>query len=192
MGMCYSMSLHLIPRKYSHSDIMNFSGLLTQYEEHEIFGYVAGIFLSALSQNSIEENVIFLTGNLKLRDSLFALGYRNNNVNITIYGDAGEYLGLKMTSGLIKVIGNASHNVGAEMSGGSIIVKGNIGVSGGYDMRGGSLIVYKDAGVFVGNHMEGGEIHLHRDYGDIFDTNMKGGKVYHKGKLIVKGGKKEV
>lgn len=73
----------------------------------------------------------------------------------------------------------------------NIIVEGNAGNWVGWEMKKGCITVEGNAGWGVGRWMEGGMIHLEGDYKSLYNT-IVGGDIYHKGKLIVKNGKKWV
>lgn len=150
-------------------------------------GYHAG--------NRMERGSITVKG-----DAENDIGYRMRGGSITIEGNAEDNVGYEMHGGEITVNGNAGYAVGWDMGGGKIIVGGNVGGYTGQHMRGGSLIVEGDAGERVGDGMgfrgrgdnkdpEGGEIHLNGKYSSLAD-NIRRGNIYHKGKLIVKDGKR--
>ena len=130
------------------------------------------------------------------------------NGKITINGNAGWGVGDEMKDGKITVNGNAEGGVGYEMKDGKITVNGNAGLGVGYgmedgeitvngntrdgvgwDMKDGEITVNGNAGERVGWYMEGGKIHLNGDYEGLA-RYISGGNIYHKDKLIVKGGKK--
>ena len=120
---------------------------------------------------------------------------------IYIYGNAGSDVGGGMQGGELIIDGNAGDHVGSGMDGGEIIINGNASYVGSY-MRKGKIVVYGNARGDIGWNMKGGEIHLNGDYGSISQLPkpisliytlipfLKGGKIYHKGKLIVKNGRK--
>jgi len=71
----------------------------------------------------------------------------------------------------------------------NIDVNGNVGWGVGNKMKRGEITVNGNAGRWVGWGMKRGKIHLNGDYEGLSDY-IPGGNIYHKGKLIVKGGRK--
>jgi len=71
----------------------------------------------------------------------------------------------------------------------NIDVNGNVGYGVGWYMEEGKITVNGNAGNLVGNGMKGGEIHLNGDY-ESLSRNIFGGNIYHKGKLIVRNGRR--
>lgn len=59
----------------------------------------------------------------------------------------------------------------------------------GYGNKNKTITVQGNAGYYIGDNMTGGEIYINDDYESI-SVNIKGGNVYHKGKAIVKDGKR--
>jgi len=116
-------------------------------------------------------------------------GFFMENGKITINGNAGDGVGLGMKDGEITVNGNARWGVGSIMRDGKITIKGNAGWGVGGGMKGGKITIKGNAGERVGAYMEGGKIHLNGDY-ERLSNSISGGNIYHKGELIVKGGRK--
>ncbi len=161
----------------SAKDIENFSLALGEFQTGEQSSGKAGMFLSALINTGNEENHIIHTKHLGPIDYL---GYHNEK-NITVKGDAKNFLGWEMGGGNVVVEGDVGDSLGYLMRGGSITVEGNAGEIIGW-MRGGTIIVKGNAGAVVGQYMRGGEIHLEGDYESISDQ-FRYGKIFHKGVL---------
>jgi hypothetical protein len=107
---------------------------------------------------------------------------------ITINGNAGEELGGRASGGVIILNGNAGHGVGSNNEGGLIIINGNCAGLVGEEMTNGVIIINGNSAAGVGEYMTGGIIHLNEDYE--LSQNIQGGDIYHKGKLIVKDGRR--
>ena len=147
------------------NEIEEFSLILGEHQRLNNFN-LSGFYLSKLINESIDEDFIIHTKHLeKLID---CIGY-NNFKNLTINGNAGRLVGGYMKDGRIEVKGNAGDWVGYGMEGGRIEVKGN-------------------AGDGVGCEMKNGEIHINGEY-EGFGNKIKG-DIYHRGKLIIKDGRK--
>jgi len=163
----YEQSLLLIKGiDLTSTDITMFSIALAKLAE-ENFSQASGIFLSALINNCTEDRFAIVAKHFE--EPVSCIGYRNTK-DIMIDGDAGDFVGLDMEGGAIVVNGRAGREIGRGMRNGKIIVNGN-------------------AGDTVGRYMEGGEIRLEGDY-YLLSDNVRGGSIYHKGKLIVKDGKR--
>ena len=152
--------------KYSPKDITNFSLSLTEFQDEEVFSTKAGFFLIALINESKENNFTIITEHLKHR--IDRLGYHNTK-NIIVQGDAGDWVGARMTRG-------------------TIIVKGNTGGVAGYRMEAGTITIKGNTGNLLGDEMNGGTIFLEGEYVSI-SNYVKGGNIYHKGKPIAKDGR---
>jgi len=119
----------------------------------------------------------------------YGVGHIMKDGKITINGNAGWGVGSRMKNGEITVNGNAGDEVGWGMKNGEITINGNVGYRVGEEMGGGKITVKGNAGNWVGDEMEDEKIHLNGYYKDLSDY-IHGGNIYHKRKLIVKGGKK--
>ena len=127
---------------------------------------------------------------------------------ITVNGNAGNWVGDSMKDGKITVKGNAGNKVGYEMGGGKITINRNAGNWVGWGMESGEITINGNAGNWVGDEMKDGEITVNGNAGNEVGYEMKngkihlngnykslsrdiyGGNIYHKDKLIVKGGRK--
>ncbi|MBI5574610.1 MAG: hypothetical protein HY919_08720 [Elusimicrobia bacterium] len=135
------------------------------------------------------------------------------DVNIKIYGTAGNDLGSFMSGPEINVFGNAQDCVANTMDAGKIVVHGSVGDILGYGMRGGKVFIKDDAGYRAGIHIKsykemvpviviGGSVHdffaeymaggiiillgLDRNKkiaGNFIGTGMHGGTIYIRGKV---------
>src|SRR5208283_2248609 len=141
---------------YSANDIEDFSIVLGEFQGGTCFSTKAGLYLSALINSSEEEN--FVVHTTAFAEPIISIGYCNTK-NITVIGDAGQYVGDDMEKGTIIVKGNAGDDVGWHMKGGSITIEGNAGECAGCHMRRGAIIVTGNADR-VGDHMRGGEIRI--------------------------------
>jgi hypothetical protein len=136
-------------------------------------------------KGSVEEGIgegmldgrIIITG-----DAINQVGSGMQGGEIEVYGSVGDDLGYGMENGKIIVNGNAGSNVGLRMKNGEIIIKGNAGSGvGSLDAS------YPDAWEWDSEESSG-KIYLEGDYGP-FGKQIQCGEIYHKGKLIVKGGR---
>ncbi|NYZ74440.1 hypothetical protein H0O00_04825 [Candidatus Micrarchaeota archaeon] len=159
----YSKMLEIAKRlRYSAKDVENFSLALVEFQGEKRFSEKAGLFLSALINNS--KDTVFVIHTAHFAESINHIGYLNTK-NITVEGNAGDYVGGLMTSGTITVEGDAGKKIGWLMKRGIITVKG-------------------DAGECVGSGMKDGKIYVNGEIGGISDE-ISHGKIYHKGELIV-------
>jgi len=189
---------------YSAKDIEHFSLSLGQYASRKEF-YYAGEYLSALINASNEQDITIHSEGLI--QPLHYFGYKNEK-NICVYGDLGDSCGLQMKKGslivhgdvgshcgesieggTLQVMGSAGIMCGSQMDGGTVIVEKNVSHLAGSAMNNGTLIINGNAEHELGGLMRGGTIHLKGTYGGQ-SQSMTGGDIYHKGKLIVKDGKK--
>jgi formylmethanofuran dehydrogenase subunit C len=105
---------------------------------------------------------IRLIGDLALMDSIgtgIAAG------ELVVEGDAGWYLGRRMSGGVIEVRGSAGPLAGGAepgakrgMSGGEIVIRGSAGARVGAGLRRGLIVVQSDAGDDAGQGMIAGSI----------------------------------
>jgi len=176
-------------------DIYNFSVLIAQYQDADMFSIFAGHFLGYLVDHCIDDKITFKTKHLRETPNEFTI---REDKEVEVFGNMGS-VGRNMESGRLILYGNAGNYVGFHQSGGDIIIAGDCGDSLGYMMHGGSISVNGNAGKKIGNSMSGGEIYLYGDYKSLkesedFYAESKliikcGGEVYHKGKLILRDGK---
>jgi hypothetical protein len=174
-----------IPRRYNSEEIEKFTLLLGKYQDSVNFDEIPGLFLSALINQSDDENFVLHTG--YLTSYLHYIGWLNKK-NITIKGNAGTCLGRSMKNGKIIVEGDSRNNTGVLMSGGLIEIRGEANDYVGSQMSGGKIIVRGNAGSNVGWAKTGGVIHLYGGY-ETISSYIYRGDIYHKGKQIIKAGK---
>ncbi len=165
--------------RYSAKDICAFSLALAEFQGDAYFRIKAGIFLSALINNSRRADFVIHTAHLP---PIHFIGF-DNKKNIVVEGDAGNRVGVGMRGGSITVKGDAGHLIGGDMTGGTISVLGNAGSHIGFFMLGGTIIVGKHAGTEVGRRMHAGEIILKGSYDDLAGY-IQGGRIYHRRRLI--------
>jgi hypothetical protein len=165
---------------YSAKDIEDFCIVLASFQDEEGFLHKAGIFLSALINNSAEPEFTIHTAHLAV--PIHYLGFYNKK-KITIEGDAGNSLGYRMEDGYLTINGGAGHAVGQEMEGGSLTITGDAGYSVGLEMRNGTIIVDGNTGTMVGNMMRNGKISVGKDAGDNVGSNMLGGEIHIGGEI---------
>jgi len=180
-------------------DIGSFSMELVKYQGEDWFSEKAGIFLSALMNNSADNEFYIHTSNLTIPVEF--LGFRNTK-NFTVDGNIGINLGVQMEGGAITVKGECMASIGNMMQGGTITVEGSVGDLIGVRMKGGTITVYGNAGNEIGiemeggailvkgragrdigNSMNGGEIHLGGGF-DRISENIKGGRIFWHNELI--------
>jgi len=187
-----------IPR-YSAKDIETVSLVIAEFQDEVKFSDKAGLLLSALI-NNCEENV-FVIHTAHLTKKINDLGHRNTK-DITVAGDAGDYVGDEMKGGMITVMGNSGSKAGYDMRGGAITVMGDAEGAGrfmkggsitvemicsgdiGFTMSGGVIVVKGFADNTIGERMVGGEIHIHGNR-PIISEDFVSGKIFHKEELMV-------
>jgi Formylmethanofuran dehydrogenase subunit C len=105
---------------------------------------------------------IRLSGDLALMDGI---GAGLTAGELVVDGDAGWYLGRRMTGGVIEVRGSAGPVAGGAdpgakrgMSGGEIIIHGSAGALAGAGLRRGLIVVLNDAGENAGRGMIAGSV----------------------------------
>ena len=176
--------------RYSPADVAKFLIMITddQLRQGEFEKTAAlGLLLSALINNHQERSFTVYTNHLEHVPDKF--GYRNVK-DVTVHGDLDYEVADEMSEGTITVKGNVGISVGIGMSGGILVIHGNMGDEGcGRCMTGGKIIINGNAGANIGDGMTGGEIHLNGNYVSLSD-DIEGGNIFHKGKQIVKNGKR--
>jgi hypothetical protein len=190
---------HIKDIQYTAKDVEKFSIALAEFQGGRYFNERAGYFLSALINNGPESDYVVHTR--QLSENIDLLGLKNTK-NITLNGNAGQFVGMFMVSGKLIIKGSALWMTGSSLKGGEILIQGNGGfylgnqmddgkiiVEGstekdvGEHMKGGRIFVHGNGGISLGSYMAGGEIHVGGDIGWI--GSIKHGKIFHKGKLIV-------
>ncbi len=181
--------------EYTSKDVTSFSLKLKAYENEQLFSQKAGLVLSALINNSTEENFeVFIE---HFSENISFLGY-NNEKKLTVVGCGGHGLGILMQKGSIHVKGDAGGSIGNDMIDGNIIVEGNAHSSIGSSMKGGRIevkgCVHQDGLDSVGFKMDGGVIVLSKLIGGAIGPSMNNGsilienaKAHSAGELLVGG-----
>ena len=167
----------------SAKDVERFSLALAEFQDEKCFSDKAGVFLSAIINNSEDSNFIVHTSHLSEDVLISGIGYKNTK-NIIVEGNAGNDVGWCMSSGRILINGDAEEFVGWAMEGGKIIIAGYAS-SGGEHAIGGKIIVRRGLSRIGEKMGTGCEIH---SFGKWSPHIIKGdvilGKVFHNGKLI--------
>jgi formylmethanofuran dehydrogenase subunit C len=102
------------------------------------------------------QNIIFKNSNNKLD----YIGHKMTRGVITIEGDCGDFLGANMQGGSIVCTGNAGDRVGDQMRRGLILIDGNAGDYLASRMIAGTIGVYGSVGKYAGFGMKRGTILL--------------------------------
>ncbi len=184
---------------YSARDVENFSIVLSEFEHEKYFSFKAGLFLTALINDSQERDFVIHTAHLSQEPSWLCLKNKKNvTVNgavgtnfgasatggvMIVDGNTGGLVGQEMNDGIIVVKGNGSRSLGNRLTGGVIIIKGDAEHSAGYGMVGGLIIIEGNAGFELGSRMCGGEIHLEGRYKSLGEYFF-GGRIYQRDNLI--------
>ena len=120
-------------------------------------------------------------------------GARMTGGELTIEGDAGDWVGAEMTGGAITVRGNAGDQAGAAyrgsrrgMTGGTIFVHGSAGDELGLLMRRGLIAVKGACGEFAGASMIAGSVFVFGKAGNRLGAGMK------RGTILAAGGVEEL
>jgi len=201
----YETFAQFVPKEYASSDITSF--LLEPVDAAVKYHLpYREFYASALINKCAEPTITLIT--LHLETLLNFVGVCNESKRIEVHGDLFEGAGACMSAGSLIIKGNAADGLGRKMNGGEIIVERNVGHYAGEEMRGGKITITGSTGSKAGFRMHGGELYVHgkADWGVGDDMTggtihllgpideqlgtTKGGNIYHKGKQIVKDGKK--
>ncbi|NYZ74441.1 hypothetical protein H0O00_04830 [Candidatus Micrarchaeota archaeon] len=143
----YPKMLKIVKKlEYSAKDVVDFNLALVEFQGERDFIYKAGLFLSALMNNSKDSEFVIHTNHLA--ESINFLGYKNTK-NITVNGNAGNAVGGYMCGGSITIKEDAGDYTGQGMKGGEIRLLGDYKsisfhiLSGGKIFHKGKLIVDK-------------------------------------------------
>lgn len=187
------LSDRLKSMEYSAKDIETFCIVLSEFQGEEKFQEKAGVFLSALINNSPEDRFVIHTAHLV--SPVASLGYWNTKDilveggvgdsaghwmqggTMMVHGDSGNNLGDHMSRGTILINGGTGKSAGNMMEGGSITIKGNADRNSGNEMRGGSIMIEGDAADNAGYVMKGGSLHVGRNAGDRVGVLMQTGRI---------------
>ncbi|MFH0860060.1 MAG: hypothetical protein V1921_02570 [Candidatus Altiarchaeota archaeon] len=114
--------------------------ILPSYSDTEVyFQFQAGMFLSALINNCPDNNIVLDVARLPKLNYLCSC--LDNQKEVTILGDVGNYAAFGAKSGKVTIHGSAENGLGSELDGATVMVDG-------------------DAGMNVGSNAHSGEIHL--------------------------------
>ncbi len=166
--------------KYTSKDITKFVFFLEQYKDRDKFSYKSGAFLSALINESNEDNFDIYTNHLQQAKIDF-FGYKNKK-NVVVRGNLNDHVGFGMLKGEIKIEGDVENNLCDNMKGGKIVISGNANHFIGQQMTDGVIIVEGSAQGWVGRWSKGGEIRIGKEI-DCIGDGCKA-KVYENGVLI--------
>jgi methylamine---glutamate N-methyltransferase subunit B len=98
-----------------------------------------------------------------------------------IDGNANDFLGHSLRSGVVIATGNAGHAVGAMGTGGLIAIYGSAGDRAGVSMRGSDVLIRGNAGSNVALGMRAGTIVIGGSAGEQMGHGMRGGTIYLRG-----------
>jgi formylmethanofuran dehydrogenase subunit C len=177
----YRSLLHIVEKlSYAATDVERFSYALEEFQNERYFHVKAGLFLSALINNGNDSDYVIHVKHLEI--PLWRLGYENEK-NIVVNGNPGNYFCESMIRGRIVVNGDVDDCVGAWMKGGSILIRGNAGTSVGDLMTGGNIVVDGNVRGHLGKEMESGNIVVKGNGGDYAGFMMRGGSITVNGNL---------
>ncbi|MCC0008196.1 MAG: formylmethanofuran dehydrogenase subunit C [Hyphomicrobiaceae bacterium] len=118
-------------------------------------------------------------------DRLDFVGAKLTHGVIIVDGDVGAYAAADMKGGRLEIGGSAGPGLGAAMKGGVVLVKGNAGeLVGGvrtgaqYGMQGGTIVVEGNIGERAGDRMRRGTIIARGTFGRWAGTRMMGGTLW--------------
>ncbi len=114
---------------------------------------VANLF--EISGNDVN-HIIFKNTNSQLHH----IGYQMKNGNITVEGDAGDYLGAAMQGGVLICKGNAGQRVADLMRRGILLIEGNVGEYCASSMKAGTVGILGITGARLGYGMKRGTLLL--------------------------------
>ena len=172
--------------RVSSQDITLFSIAISEFQLDPNCHHNMGQFLSVLINNCRKKEFTISTKHFGI--PIDALSFKAKK-RITIQGDVRTLAGYGMQRGSITINGNAENNLGMFAVGSSITVNGNAGDWVGWNMKNSTITVKGNAGERIGRFMRSGTIFLEGEYTSLSDE-IKGGNIFHKGKQIVKNGKR--
>jgi glutamate synthase domain-containing protein 3 len=106
------------------------------------------------------------------------LGALNDGATIRVQRNAGQYLGDNMTKGTVIVEGDAGYGVGAYCYGGTAVVKGNAGDFTAVMNKGASIIINGNVGDEVGTYMLAGDLVIVGNAGKNLGNYLIRGDIY--------------
>lgn len=99
----------------------------------------------------------------------------DEDVELQVIGEAGDFLGALDRKGIIMVEGAAGDYLGDNMEGGGIVVRGNVGKGAGTYMRSGIIVIDGDSGEGAGTANTGGTIIIGGKAGEGLGLLQSGG-----------------
>lgn len=152
---------------------------------------IAGIELYSGNRKLRADEVFDISGNdgqdIVFRNScskLDHIGSLMRSGRITVFGDAGDYLGFEMAGGEIEVEGNVESFAASGMRNGFLHIQGNAGdylggaIAGNKQgMKGGTVIVTGNAGDRVGDQMRRGLLLIEGNAGEYCACRMIAGTI---------------
>jgi len=106
------------------------------------------------------------------------LGALNDGATIHVLRNAGNYLADNMTHGLVVVEGNAGYGAGAYCYGGTAVVKGNAGDFTAVMNKGASIIINGNVGDEVATYMLAGNLVIVGNAGKNLGNYLIRGDIY--------------
>ncbi|MFH0860799.1 MAG: hypothetical protein V1921_06325 [Candidatus Altiarchaeota archaeon] len=107
------------------------------FGDDHTYSWFMGLYMTALMRNSSRKKF-----RLAAKVPLHFLGYHmEEDKDVTVDGDVGDWVGSNMAAGRITVNGRAGDSLGALMEGGSIHVRGDAGMDVGRGARSGTIDV---------------------------------------------------
>jgi len=106
------------------------------------------------------------------------LGVLNSGAAIRVRGDAGRYLADNMTSGTVVVDGDAGHGVGQYCYGGTVIVRGSCGDFTAVMNKGATIVIGGNVGDEAATYMLAGDLVIAGDAGINLGNYLIRGNIY--------------
>lgn len=106
------------------------------------------------------------------------IAFLNNGAKIVVEGNTGSFIGDNSQDGEIIVKGNAGYGAGIYSCGGTIVIYGDADDAAGQMFKDGVLIIKGDVGAHVGLYMVGGEIVIVGNSGERLGDFMIEGSIY--------------
>lgn len=131
--------------------------------------------LAGMSLDKILE--ITLTNNIKVIDLFKVSGSNFENILFKKSTSQLDFIGHKMTRGIITIDGDCGDFLGAKMQNGSVICHGNAGERVGDKMRRGLILIDGSAGDYCGSQMIAGTIGVFEKVGKYAGFGMKRGTI---------------
>ncbi len=111
------------------------------------------------------------------------VGGMNKHANITVTGNAGAGLAENIMSGVVRVKGNSSQYTGATGRGGLIVVEGNAAARCGISMKGVDIVVGGSVGHMCAFLGQSGNVVICGDAGDALGDSIFEMHIYVQGKV---------